>query len=467
MGWDSLHGGGEQVGGSCHAKESTTDGAQPILAHGDVSVKFTRASGTRRGRIRRGYYSYSMNCLMTDRSTRLLDIGSNGPNGNWKMIRKQTDRWLVLIGILIAVVAADGRRQPPRTPYSRVFSFGDSLTDTGNAAILPITAGGPFTQPPYGMTFFHRPNGRASDGRLVIDFIVKGLGLPEPTPYLAGKTAADFQLGVNFAVGGSTALDPAFLKARGVTSFVPVSLSNETRWFDNALQLLGASADEQHMIAASSIFYFGEIGFNDYSFALSAGNGTVDVAVSLVPDVIAVIRSAVTKVIAAGARTVVVAGMIPIGCEPELLALFPGGATANDYYDPVSGCIKQFNNLAELHNRQLKRMILDLRRAHPGAAAIVRYADIYGPVTAAVASPAKYGFGGSPLAACCGGGGAPYNFNANFTGFCGTPGSTVCADGPCKSVSWDGIHYTEATNRLVARSILTRLPHTRSQALYK
>lgn len=66
------------------------------------------------------------------------------------------------------------------------------------------------------------------------------------------------------------------------------------------------------------------------------------------------------------------------------------------------------------------------------------------------------GFGSSPLAACCGSGGEPYNFNANFTGFCATPGSTVCADGPSSSVSWDGIHYTEATNKLVARAILTR-----------
>uniref|UniRef100_K4AKN4 Uncharacterized protein n=1 Tax=Setaria italica TaxID=4555 RepID=K4AKN4_SETIT len=54
--------------------------------------------------------------------------------------------------------------------YGRVFSFGDSLTDTGNAAILPATAGGPFTRAPYSETF-HHPGGRASDGRLIIDFI--------------------------------------------------------------------------------------------------------------------------------------------------------------------------------------------------------------------------------------------------------------------------------------------------------
>ncbi|XP_052134403.1 GDSL esterase/lipase At1g28600-like [Oryza glaberrima] len=364
---------------------------------------------------------------------------------------------LSFLGIALVVVeSAGGGRHPPLPRYSRMFSFGDSLTDTGNAAILPVTAGGPFTRPPYGMTFFHHPAGRASDGRLVIDFLVEALGLPEPTPYLAGKAAAEFRRGANFAVGGATALDPAFLKSRGITSFVPVSLGNETRWFEDVLHLLaGASAHQKRMIAASSVFYFGEIGFNDYSFALSAGNGTVEAAASLVPEIIAVIRSAVAAVMAAGARTVVVAGMIPIGCEPEMLALFP--SDAGDYYDPASGCIARFNRLAELHNRELQRALHELRRAHPGAAAaIVRYADLYGPVAAAIASPGEYGFGSSPLAACCGSGGEPYNFNANFTGFCATPGSTVCADGPSSSVSWDGIHYTEATNKLVARAILTR-----------
>ena len=68
------------------------------------------------------------------------------------------------------------------------------------------------------------------------------LKVPQPMPYLAGGTAADFVNGSNMAIGGSTALEPAFLEARGVTSPVLVSLSNETRWFQNVLQLLVGSA---------------------------------------------------------------------------------------------------------------------------------------------------------------------------------------------------------------------------------
>uniref|UniRef100_A0A0D3HD93 Esterase n=1 Tax=Oryza barthii TaxID=65489 RepID=A0A0D3HD93_9ORYZ len=327
--------------------------------------------------------------------------------------------------------------------YARVFCFGNSLTDTGNNPLLPATAGGPSTSPPYGMTFFHRPTGRSSDGRLLIDFI----GIP--TPYLAGKTAADLLAGTNFAVGGATALEPAVLARMGIVSAVPVSLSNETRWFQDALQLLASSINARRRIAETSLFFFGEIGVNDYFLALASNHTVEQAAATLVPDIVGVIRSAVIDAIVAGARTVVVTGMIPLGCEPQLLALFPAGSAAD--YDPDTGCDARFNKLAEVHNRELTRMLRQLRRAFPAAA--VHYADFYRPVTAIITSPAKYGFGDTPLAACCGGGGNPYNFD--FAAFCTLQASTLCAD-PSKYVSWDGIHYTEVVNKFVARSMLRR-----------
>ena len=56
-------------------------------------------------------------------------------------------------------------------PYRSVFSFGDSLADTGNSLFT-----GPFRNSfverlPYGQTYFGHPTGRFSDGRLIVDFI--------------------------------------------------------------------------------------------------------------------------------------------------------------------------------------------------------------------------------------------------------------------------------------------------------
>jgi phospholipase/lecithinase/hemolysin len=80
--------------------------------------------------------------------------------------------------------------------------------------------------------------------------------------------------------------------------------------------------------------------------------------------------------------------MIPLGCEPQLLTLYRGSVDAAGY-DPQSGCITRLNGLAELHNRELRRVLGGLRRAHPGTAIV--YADLYRAVTDIIVSPREYG----------------------------------------------------------------------------
>ena len=50
--------------------------------------------------------------------------------------------------------------------FEAIFNFGDSNSDTGGFwAAFPAQSG------PFGITYFNRPTGRASDGRLIIDFL--------------------------------------------------------------------------------------------------------------------------------------------------------------------------------------------------------------------------------------------------------------------------------------------------------
>jgi hypothetical protein len=70
---------------------------------------------------------------------------------------------MVLIGV-----------EPASACYPRVFSFGDSLADTGNFRFYyGNNSGEPALRQPYGETFFRRATGRFSNGRLVLDFIGK------------------------------------------------------------------------------------------------------------------------------------------------------------------------------------------------------------------------------------------------------------------------------------------------------
>jgi len=73
-------------------------------------------------------------------------------------------------GRLAHAAAGDARRDPPTAAAPSpvvIFNFGDSNSDTGGMAAV----NGMNLNLPEGRTFFRRPTGRLSDGRLVIDFI--------------------------------------------------------------------------------------------------------------------------------------------------------------------------------------------------------------------------------------------------------------------------------------------------------
>ncbi|CAO2209431.1 unnamed protein product [Urochloa humidicola] len=209
-----------------------------------------------------------------------------------------------------------------RTNYTSIFSFGDSYIDTGNIVILydglTGTPGVLIARPPYGMTFFGRPNGRASDGRLAIDFIAEALGLPLLPPSLASNQS--FRRGANFAVGGATALDREFFVDEGFKAVSPfnISLSVQLGWFDALKPSFCGSPQECKEYFAEALFIVGELGWNDYGIMLLAGK-SVDEVGSHVTEIIGNICAATERLMERGAKTVVVSADGVRGGEPGAL----------------------------------------------------------------------------------------------------------------------------------------------------
>ncbi|KAK7332023.1 hypothetical protein VNO80_28769 [Phaseolus coccineus] len=334
--------------------------------------------------------------------------------------------------------------------FSSLFSFGDSLTDTGNLNFISSLQSPNCLLPPYGQTYFHRPTGRCSDGRLILDFLADSLRLPYLEPYLGFKNGAlkqgNTEQGMNFAVAGASALDRGFFEEKGFTVDATgnFSLRVQLDWFKELLPSLCNSSSGCKNVIGNSLFIVGEIGGNDYGYPLSKTTAFGDL-VPYIPQVVSVIKSVIRELIDLGAVTFMVPGMLPLGCNSAYLTRFE--TTDKEEYDQV-GCLKWLNTFYEYHNELLQIELNQLRGLYPHTNII--YADYFNAALQLYKFPEQFGFGGNVLKVCCGVDG-PYNYNDTCK--CGEAGVVACDD-PSQYVSWDGYHMTEAAYRWIATALL-------------
>ena len=187
------------------------------------------------------------------------------------------------------------------------------------------------------------------------------------------------------------------------------------------------------------------------------------------------------RLIGDGTAHMVVPGNPPTGCLPAILTLRQSPAAAD--YDRA-GCLRGVNDVARHHNALLRAAVGGLRLRHPHARIV--FADFYRPVYRILENPGRFGeqlalhciyssmlfsaisidvelpetilrctsagfVVGDVLKACCGAGGGAYNWNGSAV--CGMPGVAACGD-PAAHVSWDGVPFTEAVSRYVAKGWL-------------
>ncbi|CAM0951530.1 unnamed protein product [Alopecurus aequalis] len=337
------------------------------------------------------------------------------------------------------------------SPYfTSLFTLGDSYIDAGNFVILaaPLVPVVPVwhDKPPYGMTFFGHPTGRFSDGRVTIDFLAEQFGLPLLRASLLN--ISDVSKGVSFAVGGATAIDVDFYERNKLVPFKLLnnSLNVQLGWFEKLKPSICNTTKGCRNCFTKALFFVGEFGVNDYNFLWSAGK-TENKVRSYVPKVVKNIVMAVERLINEGAIYVVVPGNPPNGCSPTMLTI-RSSLNQTENYDHI-GCLSDINRVARYHNAMLHASIGALRDKYPHARII--FADFYKPIISILQHPNPFGVAAADaLRACCGGGGK-YNWNA--TAICGMPGVTACKD-PSAFVNWDGVHYTEATYRYIAKGWL-------------
>uniref|UniRef100_J3MFG3 GDSL esterase/lipase n=1 Tax=Oryza brachyantha TaxID=4533 RepID=J3MFG3_ORYBR len=347
--------------------------------------------------------------------------------------------WLAAAAALCCVGAAACAGGQGQCKFRAVLSFGDSNSDTrGFWAAFPVQ------QAPFGMTYdFRQPAGRASDGRLVIDFLGK-----HPNTVLFVTGTSPFFLGVQ------------------------LNQMKELR--TKALRSNGNNAQLPAPDVLSNSLYTIDIGQNDLTSNL--GSQSIETVKQSLPSFVSQITS--TELYNIGARNIMVFNMAPIGCYPAFLTKLPHASNDMDGF----GCMKTYSSAVTYYNELLNTSLAEVRKKLQDASLV--YADKHAVILELFGHPKAHGLKYGTKA-CCGYGDGVYNSNPDvyflhiFIRMVTHElksqryhikkygGSTVeaevlngqsasakaCADPP-NYASWDGIHGTEAANKIIASSLM-------------
>ncbi|KAJ4967659.1 hypothetical protein NE237_014360 [Protea cynaroides] len=333
--------------------------------------------------------------------------------------------------------------------YPAVFNFGDSNSDTGG-----LVAGlGEELNPPYGQTYFQKPSGRFSDGRLIIDFLMSSMDLPFLNAYLDSVGKPSFQKGCNFAAAGST-IQPATASSVSPFSF-GIQVAQFLRFKDRVLDLLSNGKKLDKYLPAKDYFeqglYMFDIGQNDLAGAFYSKSE--DQVIASIPTILSEFEDGIKRLYEQGTRKFWIHNTGPLGCLPQNIAKFGNDPSKLDEL----GCVSSHNRAAKIFNLQLHALCQKLQGEFVDAN--LTYTDIFSIKFNLISNYSRYGFE-QPIMACCGYGGSPLNYDSRIT--CGRTktlnGTSVTAKGCNDSseyINWDGIHYTEAANQYVSSQILT------------
>jgi phospholipase/lecithinase/hemolysin len=297
---------------------------------------------------------------------------------------------------------------------SKLFVFGDSLSDSGNSkAISNQATGGLATFPPANLGYV---GGRFSNGEVAAEYLWKAFN-PGDTSFKASLLPG----GTNFAIGGATSGQENFIQVWPITpaGLKPVYADLGNAWQLNRFTTPSLPSFDPQTSLFMVWFYPNDAFWNGATSGQSVGsfNGSSPPA-GLKETAVYNIKGTIEKLASYGAKNFLVPNSPDLGLVPE----FINDPVQRPYF---SGISSQFNSLlaTELDGLALSRPDLDI--------VAFQTDDLFAEVRA---NPGAFGF-------------------SDISNRCQTtPGcSNGSATDQASFLFWDGTHPTTAAHRLIGQ----------------
>jgi len=247
----------------------------------------------------------------------------------------------------LAVIAATTLISVSASAYDSIYIFGDSLSDTGNAKVFSGNSENPYFPE------------RFSNGPVAVDYVTGAFGLTAtPSLFLLGG-----EFGNNYAVGGAKAVDED-----GDETTFDTNLPTQVNTF-LAYHLGQAPEDALYVLIMGGNDLFAAQGIRAGIVAAETGAERSAIRKASRASVITAVETLeaqVMKLVAAGAKNILIGNAPDIGAVPatdDLVAGLLATATTNGQIRRANRMIGASTKLSALFNRKLSRAIGRIERS--------------------------------------------------------------------------------------------------------
>jgi len=314
-----------------------------------------------------------------------------------------------------------------------VLFFGDSYGDPGNNDFISTIIRSNF--PPYGKNFpGQKPTGRFSDGKIMPDYIVSGLGIKELLPaYLDPNiTHQDLLTGVSFSSSGT-----------GLDNLTAITLAVIPVWQqikyleDYRTKISALIGQENATILLNRALSFISIGTNDFiaNYFLQTNRQSEYNVTQFQDFLVKIYSNYIEDLYKIDLRKIAIINVPPLGSIPleRTLSSLINGDSAKIKNDAAMG-----------FNSKLESMISGLKTELPGLQIV--YLDYYALVMDFITSPKQYGFT-EAIKSCCGTGSYEFGIACNYL--------TAACNNASDYVFFDSIHLTQKAYSIISQHFLS------------